>query len=296
MIPLDFGAITTQRIHAQWLEAAAVELSVLRIDKLHPVVSGNKWFKLKYYLQEAKQQMANTIATFGGPWSNHIAATAYACKAEGIRCVGIIRGERPRQLSATLGEAESNHMELIFTSRESYSNKTCFSETYPDWYFIPEGGYGALGVAGAAEILQMADQPDSYSHIIAGVGSGTMLAGITRSAGAHQHVVGISSMKNNYSLHEEICSLLPEYQSSFEIVHDYHFGGFGKHSPALIQFMNEVYRQHQLPLDFVYTAKVFYATRQMVVAKRFEPGSKLLMIHSGGLQGNRSLLPQVLAF
>jgi 1-aminocyclopropane-1-carboxylate deaminase len=295
MIPVDTAAIRVDTIDAAWLTANAIALDVLRLDLIHPVISGNKWFKLKYFLQDAQQNNATNIATFGGAWSNHIAATAFACKALGLKSIGVIRGEEPAKLSATLEQASANGMQLVFVSRENYRAKTAIMQADPGWYWVPEGGFGRIGVAGAKEILSGVDDLQSYSHIVAAVGTGTMLAGLINSALPHQHIIGISSMKGNDELNKTVQSLTIG-SASFEINHDFHFGGYGKHPKQLIDFINEVYQQHQLPLDIVYTGKTFFAIKSLVEEKRFPRRSKILMIHSGGLQGNNSLPAELLAF
>lgn len=298
-IPLDLSKIAVQNIDAEWLTDKQISLHVLRLDLIDAVVSGNKWFKLKYYLQEAVALKHNTVATFGGAWSNHIVAAAFACKQAGLQSIGIIRGEKSTDLSATLKAVQEFGMQLIYVSREEYRNKQQVIDTYKtnDWYWIPEGGYGPTGAKGASEILQIGNTT-AYSHIIAAVGTGTMLAGLILSATANQHVIGISSMKGNYSLQTCINDLIAssDVRASFQLMHDYHFGGYGKHPKQLLDFINEVYHAHQLPLDIVYTGKTFFAVRDMVNKSFFKPGSTLLMIHSGGLQGNGSLPHKVLAF
>jgi 1-aminocyclopropane-1-carboxylate deaminase len=296
MIPLDQYAITTQNISADWLSARQLQLDVLRLDKIHPVISGNKWFKVKYYLQKAKAERATTLATFGGAWSNHIAATAHAGKVFGISTVGIIRGEEPANPSITLQQAKADGMQLMFVSRQAYRDKQHFIQQHPSWYWVNEGGYGQTGTQGAAEILSFVDDLETYTHIVAAVGTGTMLAGLINASLNHQQVIGISSMKGNIDLEESIRLLLVNKSSSFSINHDFHFGGYGKHPTGLIEFINAVYHQHALPLDIVYTGKTFFAIKQLAEAGDFRPGSKILMIHSGGLQGNKSLPAQLLAF
>ena len=296
---MNFNTINVQTIQANWLTEKKVELDVLRLDKIHPVISGNKWFKLKYYLQDAFNNHKTTIATFGGAWSNHIAAVAFACKEAGLKSIGIIRGERPAVLSQTLKDAAQCGMELIFVSREKYRKKYLIIEKFAekDWYWINEGGYGLLGVKGASEILNLADI-SAYSHLIAAVGTGTMLAGFIQKEEKMPEIIGISCMKGNFSLEKEITNLatLNKTAAPFQILHNYHFGGYGKHPSSLINFINEIYLNHQLPLDIVYTGKTFYAIKDLTQKDFFEPGSKLLMIHSGGLQGNLSLPEKVLAF
>ncbi len=298
MIPLDPQAAFVQRLQATWLEANNLTLDVLRLDKVHPIVSGNKWFKLKYHLQEVQLQQCNTIATFGGAWSNHIAATAYTCKLAGLRSIGIIRGEKPQNLSLTLQQAEENGMELLFVSRDEYRDKKDIQQRFGNttWYWIDEGGFGKTGEKGAREILDLASHKNSYTTIVAAVGTGTMLAGLINAAGSNQQVLGISSMKGNSDLQENVSQLTQQATATWSIHHEYHFGGYAKHPATLLQFMNEVYLEHQLPLDIIYTAKTLYAIKDLVISSAFLTGSKLLMIHSGGLQGNASLPPQLLAF
>jgi 1-aminocyclopropane-1-carboxylate deaminase len=268
---------------------------VMRLDLVHPVVSGNKWFKLHYHLQEAFAQGKKAILTFGGAYSNHIAATAFACRAAGIACMGIIRGERPARLSHTLTAAAEQGMELRFVSRDAYKNRKAdlaAALTVPhtnNYYIINEGGYSEAGVKGVTEILQRADTR-SFTHICCSVGTGTTLAGLIRSAATNQSVIGISSMKSNHALTEAVTALNePALASRCHILHDYHLGGYAKCTAALLTFMNEVYAQNAVPTDFVYTGKLFYAVSNMLQSRYFEPASRVLLIHSGGLQGNLSL-------
>lgn len=295
---MNFNAIDVQPIDAAWLQQKKISLDVLRLDKIHEVVSGNKWFKLKYYLQQAKAFDKTTIATFGGAWSNHIIATAYAAREAGLKSVGIIRGEKPAILSATLQLALNNGMDLIYVARQQYRHKETLIEAFTneDWFWINEGGYGALGAKGSADMLTITDT-SHYTHIIAAVGTGTMLAGLILAATKSQRIIGISSMKGNTALEEQVRKLLPAAnQTNFTIFHDYHFGGYGKHPHQLIDFMNDTYNKYNLPLDIVYTGKTFFAIKDLAEKTFFKPGSSILMIHSGGLQGNKSLPPQVLAF
>ncbi len=281
-----------------WLQQNNIQLDILRLDKLHPVISGNKWFKLKYYLQDAKHKEYNTIATFGGAFSNHIIATACACNKAGLKSIGIIRGERPAILSHTLLMAEQYGMELSFVSRSAYEDKETIKKDFKNVYWIAEGGYGNLGAQGAKEILSFCSEPEKYTHIVCAVGTGTMMAGIIQSVNPKQTVIGISVMKGNYSLMEKVETLLnaEDINKSYRIIHDYHFGGYAKHPPGLIQFMNDIWQHHQLPTDIVYTAKTFYAAQQLIINNTIPEGSNVLLIHSGGLQGNLSLPAKTLCF
>ena len=288
----EINGIAVQNIQAGWLQQNRVHLDVLRLDEWHPVVSGNKWFKLQHYLQEAKEKGFASIATFGGAYSNHIVATAFACKETGLPSIGIIRGEKPKQLSHTLVNAEAYGMQLQFVSREAYREKETIKASLPDVYWIGEGGYGELGARGAADILPLADDWETYTHIVCAVGTGTTLAGLIKRALPHQTIIGFSALRNNTGIEEEINKLLSESEKAkpWLIVHDYPFGGYAKYNAALLDYMNEVWQQYQLPLDFVYTAKAFYGLQDMIEKEDiFNAGSRILFIHTGGLQGNESL-------
>ncbi len=276
-----------------------LNINILRADMLDPVVSGNKWFKLQYYVRDAIAAGKTTLATFGGPYSNHIIATAKYGATMGLNTVGFIRGEKPTTLSPTLTDAIQHGMTLYFVSREDFeqTEKIIAHNQDPNWAWIPEGGYGIKGAEGAKSMLTI-KETSSYDTIICAVGTGTMMAGLIKAATPHQKVIGLSVLKNNVSIDAEIKALLTteEVNKSFEIIHDYHFGGYAKHNPVLIDFMNDCYKKMELPLDFVYTAKLMYGAQDLATKGKFEPSSKILVIHSGGLQGNRSFKKGILTF
>lgn len=295
-------AVTTDTIENSLTDQKKVRLDVLRLDKIHPVVSGNKWFKLQYYTDDAVNKGYTTLLTFGGSYSNHIAATAYAAKTLGLNAVGVIRGEAPKQWSHTLQEAHACQMQLVFLPRNEYDaikknvHTTKFEAQFGKAYIIPEGGYGLPGVQGAADMLHSTDT-SNYTHIVSAVGTGTTIAGIIQATEPHQQVTGISVMKNNLGLNDEIQSLLnTSLPGRFRLIHDYHFGGYAKYTPALTGWMNRFYHASTIPLDFVYTAKMMYGIFDLMEKDFFRPRSRILAIHSGGLQGNRSLAPGVLVF
>lgn len=295
---IDLKKIYTQTIDAEWLDKKNTKFDVLRLDKMHEIISGNKWFKLKYYLQDAAVKGFDVLATFGGAYSNHIIAMACVCKLQGLKSIGIIRGERPKILSHTLLLAEQYGMELHFVSRSQYKNAETLKQGFKNVYWVNEGGYGINGMRGAKEILQFRIGQKQYSHIICAVGTGTMMAGIIEAVTHNQFVIGISVMKGNDALLNNITALVGEEQhkKKYIVVNGYHFGGYAKHPPELIQFMNDTYIQHQLPTDIVYTSKTFYAVQQMIANNMIAAGSSVLMIHSGGLQGNLSLPLNSLCF
>jgi 1-aminocyclopropane-1-carboxylate deaminase len=276
-----------------------LNISILRADLIDPVVSGNKWFKLQLYVRDAIAAGKTTLATFGGPYSNHIVATSTYGASMGLETVGFIRGEKPVALSPTLTGAMENGMTLHFVSREDFeqTEKILSHNQDPSWAWIPEGGYGITGAEGVKSMLTIKDTAP-FDTIICAVGTGTMMAGLIKAAAPHQQVIGLSVLKNNISIDEEIKALLTpeESKKNFEINHDYHFGGYAKHTPALIDFMNDCYKKMELPLDFVYTAKLVYGVEDLATNGKFDPTSKILIIHSGGLQGNRSFKKGTLLF
>ncbi|RYY56248.1 MAG: pyridoxal-phosphate dependent enzyme [Chitinophagaceae bacterium] len=260
--------------------------SVLRLDKIDAVVSGNKWYKLRYYLDEAIAT-GKGILTWGGAWSNHIIATAAACRRLGIPCAGIIRGEEPEWPSATLKSAARAGMSLYYVSRSDYAaKKTPVALSTGNFIHVPEGGAGETGARGAATILRDAEATD-FTHIFCAVGTGTTLAGLVRGAAPGQQVIGIAVLKD-YSLENTIRSLL-QGQDNWQLLHGYERGGYAKHDRELIGFMNEFFDQANIRTDFVYTAKMFMAAQALLRATPLPEQSRVLLIHSGGLQGNRGL-------
>ncbi len=274
-------------------------ISILRADLIDPLISGNKWFKLQFYVRDAIAAGKTTLATFGGPYSNHIVATSKYGASMGLKTVGFIRGEKPVTLSATLNDAIQNGMTLHFVSRENFLDpkKIMQENMHESWAWIPEGGYGIKGAEGASTLSTIKDT-HSFDTIICADGTGTMMAGIIKAAALHQKIIGISVLKNNVSIDAEIKVLLTpeESKKNFEIIHGYDFGGYAKHTPTLINFMNDCYKQMELPLDFVYTAKLIYGVKDLASKGKFAPTSKILLIHSGGLQGNRSFKKGTLRF
>lgn len=277
---------------------SSIMMDVLRLDLLDPVISGNKWYKLNYYLEEA-MALGKTIVTFGGAYSNHIVATAAAARKADLKSIGIIRGERAPTLSPTLIQARDLGMEFIFTSRKDYMDKTIpetITSSEQEFYIIPEGGRGHLGMKGAKDIL-LENKTDAYTHIVSAVGTGTTLAGLAAAANKGQQIIGISTLKNNFLLEADVEELLPpDKKNIVSILHDYHFGGYAKRTEELIRFMNDFFRQTAVPTDFVYTGKMVYAAMDLVRKQYFPPDSKILLVHTGGLKGNRSLPKGTLIF
>lgn len=293
---INFNNITIDKIHDEVFDKKNIAVSVLRLDKIHPLISGNKWFKLRYYLKKAKALNKKNILTFGGAWSNHIIATAAVCKTNGFSSTGIIRGEEPAEFSPALMMAKEMGMYLVFISREDFRNKIIPEQYINEEYFIiNEGGYGFKGAEGAATIADFFKK-ENYTHICCAAGTGTMTAGLVLACGTQNKIVAISVLKNNFEIKKQVCSLLSDKKPNLEIIHDYHFGGYAKHKPELFQFMNMFYNKTSIPSDFVYTGKLFYGINDLILKNYFPSGSNILMIHSGGLQGNASLKKGTLIF
>jgi 1-aminocyclopropane-1-carboxylate deaminase len=295
------GNIVTTTINDQLFEEKGVSLSILRTDQLHEVISGNKLFKIKPFIDEALNGSFQGLATFGGPYSNHLVATAYACRLAGLKSRGIVRGEQPAVVSPTLHDCVAYGMELGYISRADFSRqaiKPFRSEDcrWPGYLCVPEGGYHPLGAAGASAIMVHAGA--GFTHICCAVGTATTLAGLLLAAGDEQTIVGIPVLKNLHDLSQRISYLTKRSFTSRQltIIDQYHFGGYARKTAALINFMNGFYLQHQVPTDFVYTGKMMYAVVNSIQEGLFPAGSKILCIHTGGLQGNRSLPSGCLVF
>ena len=296
MQSLNFKNISIDLLPFEEME---INACLLRLDKIHPVISGNKWFKLRFYIEEAIANKKSTVLTFGGPWSNHIVATAAICKLNGLQSIGMIRGERPTQFSSTLTSATDYGMKLNFLSRADYKQRYIPIDLLAsdDLYIINEGGYGETGALGAASISDCYKK-DEFTHICCAVGTGTMMAGLIKSALPGQDVIGISVLKNNTDLDGEVEALLTngEKTKPHKIIHSYHFGGYAKYQPALTDFMNDFYQLTSIATDFVYTGKLLFGIYDLARKKYFPTGSRILVIHSGGLQGNNSLPANTLIF
>jgi len=296
MNDIDLNQITIDKLRLHGLVEKKIEVSVLRIDKIHPNISGNKWFKLKYFLEDARSQKKNHIVTYGGAWSNHLLATAAVCQSQRLVCTGIIRGEKPGDFSETLKQVSEMGMQLYFMNREDYKNKILpdvFNSS--DCYVIPEGGSGITGITGAKEIM-ICFNKENYSHVACAVGSGTTLYGLIYGSLSKQNIIGVPVIRGLQGITDNQETAQTLLKDNFTLLRDYHFGGYAKYTPELIQFMNDLYRQTTIPTDFVYTGKLFYAILDQIKLGFFPAGSTVLIVHSGGLQGNRSLENGTLIF
>jgi 1-aminocyclopropane-1-carboxylate deaminase len=271
-------------------------------------VSGNKFYKLRYYIEFALAKGVSTVASFGGPFSNHIVALAYTAKEAGLKSIGYIRTNADEPMTPSLKEAKAYGMELVYLGRTDFQSKKeailQSSETITDCYYIDEGGYGNIGAKGAATILNENDTAH-YDYIVCAVGTGTMLAGIVHAALPHQKVIGIPVLKNEGSIENEINALLldkydsnkdKKNSSSYALLHQFHQGGYAKTNPMMLEFMNRLWDAEKIPTDIVYTSKLLFGVEQLIKENYFEKDRSILVIHSGGLQGNRSLPAGTLKF
>ncbi len=267
-----------------------VQLSIKREDKIHSSISGNKWRKLYYNLIEAKKKNFKGILTFGGAFSNHIYAAAAAAKELDLKSIGIIRGEEADENNPTLQFAKSQGMELCKVSRTEYKRKDEkeylkeLSARFPAFYIIPEGGSNQLAVTGASEMVSN-DLVDLYDYWAVAIGTGGTAAGIINGLKGKSHVLGFSSLKGGAFLEKDIQSFLTGTYRNWEIRTDYHFGGYAKHQPELIACINNFKAATGIQLDPIYTGKMVYGVLDLIKKGNIPSGAKVLMVHTGGLQG-----------
>jgi 1-aminocyclopropane-1-carboxylate deaminase/D-cysteine desulfhydrase-like pyridoxal-dependent ACC family enzyme len=265
---------------------------VKREDLNHPFVSGNKWWKLKYNLEEAVRLDHDVLLTFGGAYSNHIFATAAAGRELGLKTIGIIRGEEVLPLNHTLSFAESCGMKLHYISREAYRKKAELDfinqlrDQFGNFYLIPEGGTNELAVKGCAEFAERLNNEIDFDYLCLSMGTGGTMAGMIEGMNSSKNLIGFSSLKGGEFLVEEIRRMTSPEKTNWSINSDYHFGGYGKATLELGNFMKEVNEKYQLPLDIVYNSKMFYGIMDLMKKDYFKRGSNLLVLHTGGLQGN----------
>lgn len=266
-----------------------VTLTIKREDKIHRHISGNKYRKLKYNLISAREQLHDTLLTFGGAFSNHIAATASAGAEHGFKTIGIIRGEELIDKisgNPTLVFAQKCGMHFKFVSRELYRKKVTpqflddLKNEFGNFYMLPEGGTNHLAIKGCEEILTEADK--EYGYVCVSVGTGGTISVLINSSGTDQKILGFPSLKGDF-LRNEIKKMTNK--TNWELITDYHFGGYGKINRDLIAFINQFKQETKVPLDPVYTGKMLFGIVDLIVKGFFRKGSKILVIHTGGLQG-----------
>lgn len=290
-----------QEIQSNILNEKQVQLFIQRDDLLHAEVSGNKFRKLKYNLEQAKNQNFKTVLTFGGAYSNHIAATAAAAKIVGFHSIGIIRGEEHLPLNYTLQTAIKNGMQLYYVNRSDYKNKhkefflNQLKEQFGKVYIIPEGGTNELAVKGIAEMKELwKDNSDTMGidYVACPFGSGGTSLGIYSILERNQKLLIFSALKGE-TVQKEFEKLLEEHQvnskAKWEMIIQYHFGGYAKINTDLVDFVNQFKKEFDIQLDLIYNGKMLYGLFDRIRNNYFEKGSKILAIHTGGVQGNEGM-------
>lgn len=271
-----------------------IELFIKREDLLHPLISGNKFRKLKYNLREAALKDSKVLLTFGGAFSNHIVAVAAAGKENGFKTVGIIRGEElfdQIDNNPSLSLAKKLGMEFEFISRTHFRSKDdiafindLIAKYGGSVYVIPEGGTNEHAIKGCEEILSESD--NNFDFVCLPVGTGGTISGIINSAQTNQQIIGFSSLKGDF-LSDVICNFVSK--TNWKLNTDYHFGGYGKVTDDLISFLNQFYQKTNIPLDPVYTGKMMFGVLDLIEKGFFPKNSKILAIHTGGLQGIKGM-------
>jgi 1-aminocyclopropane-1-carboxylate deaminase/D-cysteine desulfhydrase-like pyridoxal-dependent ACC family enzyme len=270
-------------------------LLLLRDDLAHPELPGNKWRKLKYNLAEAWRQGHHTLLTFGGAFSNHIAAVAAAGRLTGLRTIGLIRGEETVPLNPTLARAAADGMALRYLSREDYRRKAepeflaeLLQETGPA-YVVPEGGSNALALPGCAELVTELQAQTDFDYLGVACGTGGTLAGLLTGLAPHQQAVGVAALKNGGFLRTDIDALTQAATgrafATYDLRTDYHLGGYARFSPELLHFIQEFEARHGVLLDPIYTGKLLWGIFDLLRQGYFRPGSTVVAVHTGGLQG-----------
>jgi 1-aminocyclopropane-1-carboxylate deaminase/D-cysteine desulfhydrase-like pyridoxal-dependent ACC family enzyme len=277
-----------QEINHPKINGLGIRLLIKRDDLVHPDISGNKWRKLKYNIQKAQELGCNRIITFGGAFSNHIAATAVAAAHFGLESLGIIRGEDSSKENTTLSFARQHSMQLEFVSREIYRQKddpdflSQLQEKWPNGYIIPEGGANELGIIGCTEILSSLEELPDY--VVVAIGTGTTYRGLLRvNANKKARIIGIPVLKGFETFEQELQK--ESENGNGHLIHDYHFGGYAKYKPKLVEFINEFKAETSIALDPVYTGKMMFGIFDLASKGYFAKGSSVMAIHTGGLQG-----------
>ena len=269
----------------------AIELWMKRDDQLHPVISGNKWRKLKFILDHALYSGADTIISMGGVYSNHLHALAYIGKVLGLKTIAYLRGDAPAVLTPTLVDLIAWGMELRFISRTDYRQLRQYKGSLdlpglkPQQYWLPEGGAQALALCGVAELIAEIDI--AYDQLCVPCGTGATLAGLISATSDNISLLAFAALKNAGFLNADVSSLLKHSKSNWQINLDYHFGGFASTTPELLNFISAFEAKTTIQLEPVYTGKMMYALYDLISKGHFSAGQRIIAIHTGGLQGDR---------
>jgi 1-aminocyclopropane-1-carboxylate deaminase len=285
---LNYHPTPVEELEDPEFARAGVRVFLKREDLNHPFVSGNKWWKLKYNLEEALRSGSSTLLTFGGAFSNHIYATAAAAHELGLRSIGVIRGEEKLPLNPVLHFAQTRGMQLYYVSRGLYRQKTSpefiitLRNRFGDFYLIPEGGTNPEAVRGTQELGEMLMREYEFDYLCCAVGTGGTIAGLINGLKGQKQVIGFPVLKDATYLEEVINNYLIKPYTNWRLVHHYHHGGFARSNAALLAFRQHIFERYNLWLDRVYMAKVLWAVIHEIRSGNFERGSTILILHSGG--------------
>jgi 1-aminocyclopropane-1-carboxylate deaminase len=278
-------------IHDDILERSHIRILIKRDDLIHPAIPGNKWRKLIYNLQAARDAGHDTLLTFGGAYSNHIYAVASAGRIFGFQTIGVIRGEEHLPLNPVLGHAVTCGMTLRYLDRASYRRKydqdiiASLAAQFGDFYLVPEGGTNCLAVRGCAEAVAEIEEP--FDYLCCPMGTGGTLTGLVAGLAGRARALGFSALKGGSFLADDVRELLtrceyPPYDN-WAVVTDYHFGGFARQTEELTRFIDDFRERHQIALDFVYTGKMMFGILDLVAGGHFPTGSTIVAVHTGGV-------------
>lgn len=284
---MDTKQVFIQPISNEEYRQRGIELSLLRLDLIHPLVSGNKWYKLRQNILLAEDRLCQTVLSFGGAFSNHLFALAHFCREKNLQSIGIVRGEELSSTSnETLKACARAGMQLHFVSRAEYrlKEKGATAQSFlgdKSVFCIPEGGNNEAGMAGCADILSFVSK--SYTHIALPVGTGTTLLGMKSADEKARAYLGFAAVRQADAYTQVVAQ-------SAQIFYDTDFGGFGKYNQVLVDFVRAFFQKEKIHLDLVYTAKMMYYIHQQILSEKYPAHSKILCLHTGGLQGNPSWL------
>ena len=278
-----------------------VNVFMKRTDLIHPIISGNKWYKMKYNIIEMQKQGIDTLLTFGGAFSNHIHAAAHAGKVFGFKTIGLIRGEEHLPLNSTLQSAVNDGMELHYVDRTTFRKRetdeflSWIKEKFGNVYVLPVGGTNTIALKGCAEIIDQIEI--DYNYICSASGSGGTFAGLVAGLDGKKKAIAFPALKGGEFLEKVISDLVYDYTgksfSNWSLNTDYHFGGFAKLSKELIDFTHKFNELNGFELDYIYTNKMMFGIADLIKKSFFKPGESIVTIHSGGLQGNVGMKEKV---
>ncbi|MEX3777435.1 1-aminocyclopropane-1-carboxylate deaminase/D-cysteine desulfhydrase [Pseudomonas sp. MYb118] len=286
-------------LHLDWLTPAHLELAILRLDQIDPLISGNKWFKLTEHLKAADRAGAKGIISLGGAHSNHLHALAAAGQRLGFRTVGLMRGHA--QDTPTVNDLQALGMQLHWLGYAGYRARhqadfwAPWQAQYPELWPVPEGGGGLPGAIGCMPLKAMVEAQlgnlgwSDYDGWWLACGTGTTLAGLVLAEAGEHPVYGALAVPDDFGVAQQIEAIAREAQvpaAGYELF-DACRGGFAKVDPLLLDFIEQTERASGIALEPLYTGKALLALKQQVEAGRFKAGTRLIFIHTGGLQGRR---------